>query len=328
MYSLIIPNIECVESEGHYGVFVADPLPKGFAVTLGNSLRRVLLAYLPGAAITQVRVEGVLHEFMPVPQAKEDMVEFLLNVKAIRLKPVSGNPGKLFIDVAREGEVKASDIKPSNDFEVVNPDLHLLTLVGNDARLYAEFDVELGTGYREAKADVNLPAGYIPVDAVFSPVRQVNFGVETSTAGEEASSERLRLELQTDATISPQDALAEAANILVEQLLPFSKLSSRTPLKTRTLPEEPGEISVDSLGLSKRVSGSLKRSGVSTVAAIMELGRDRLLEIPNIGGKALQEISDALIRYGLELPLSEAVGADSEAQEASSSGEDEVSQAS
>lgn len=310
MHKLAVSSIECVDCKNNVAVFVAEPLERGFATTLGNSIRRVLLSYLPGAAVTQVRIEGILHEFAPIPQAKEDVIEFLLNVKGIRLKPLSGNPGRLVIDVAKAGEVKAGDIKPSNDFQVVNPDLHLLTLADPQAKFYAELDVDLGTGYQQAVSNVNLPSGFIPVDAVFTPVREVNFNVEAVAVGKESSNERLRLEVRTDGTISPQEALGQAANILVEQLLPFTKLMSLSPGEGRLArwiqaTDDSDRISVDDLKLSKRVSERLKRSGVTTVGAIMALGEAGLLALDKIGEKTLEEVRGSLAKEGLDLPPGE-----------------------
>ena len=183
MSHLAIPKIECIESRDNFGRFLAEPLEKGFGTTLGNALRRVLLGYLPGAAVTRVKIEGIQHEFSPIPYVKEDTIEFLLNVKALRLKPVSGHPGKLILEVEGEGRVCAADIKPSTDFEIANPELYLATLDSPEARLYVELDVELAEGYREAESSDNVPVGTIPVDAIFTPVRKVNFTVEPVHVG-------------------------------------------------------------------------------------------------------------------------------------------------
>jgi len=218
---LVIPRIKCVESGDNFGSFLAEPLERGFGITLGNALRRVLLGYLPGAAVTRVKIEGIQHEFSTIPYVKEDATEFLLNVKTLRLKPLSGQPGKLTLEVAGEGQVCAADIKPSSDFEIANPELYLATLDSPEARLYVEFDVELGRGYRQAESSDNLPIGTIPLDAIFTPTRKVNFTVEPVHIGRETSHERLSLEVWTDGTISPVDAISQSANILIEQLSPF-----------------------------------------------------------------------------------------------------------
>jgi DNA-directed RNA polymerase subunit alpha len=211
---LAIANIECLETEENFGRFRAEPMEKGFGVTLGNALRRVLLGYLPGAAVTRVRIEGTQHEFSTIPFVKEDVTEFLLNVKALRLKSLSGQAGKLILAVEGEGRVTAADIEPSTDFEIANPELYLATLDSPEAKLYAEFDVELGEGYQEAESSDELLIGTIPIDAIFTPVRKVNFTVEPTHVGEEIGQERLELEVWTDGTISPVDAVSQSASIL------------------------------------------------------------------------------------------------------------------
>ncbi len=222
MSHLVVPKIECVESRDNFGRFVAEPLEKGFGVTLGNALRRVLFSHLQGAAVTKVKIEGVQHEFSTIPYVKEDTTEFLLNVKALRLKPLSGRPGKLMLEVEGEGRVSAADIKPSADFEIANPELYLAALDSPEARLYVEFDVELSEGYKAAESRDNFPVGVIPIDAIFSPTRKVNFTVEPIHIGRETSRERLYLEVWTDGTISPADAISCGAEILREQLSPFA----------------------------------------------------------------------------------------------------------
>ena len=221
MSLLVIPSIECVESQDNFGRFLVEPLQKGFGVTLGNSLRRVLFSYLLGAAVTRFRIEGIQHEFSNIPNVKEDATEFLLNVKQIRLKSLSGRPGKLILDVEGEGQVCAADIKPSTDFEIVNPELYLVTLDSPEAKLYVEFDVELGRGYQLAESGDNLPIGVIPVDAVFTPISKVNFTTEPTRVGREAGNERLYLEVWTDGTILPAEAINQGADILIKQLTPF-----------------------------------------------------------------------------------------------------------
>ena len=177
MSYLVTPEVECVDSQDNYGRFVAEPLERGFGITLGNALRRVLLGSLLGAAVTWVRLEGIQHEFSVIPHAKEDTTEFLLNVKGLRLRSLTKQEGKLFLEVEGEGEIRASDIKPSADFEIVNPELHLITLDSAEAELSVEFDVKLGKGYEPASHTDGLPIGIIPVDAIFTPVLKVNYFV-------------------------------------------------------------------------------------------------------------------------------------------------------
>jgi DNA-directed RNA polymerase subunit alpha len=304
---LTIAKIECVESGENFGRFLVEPLEKGFGITLGNALRRILLAYLPGTAVTQVRIEGIQHEFSTIPYVKEDTSEFLLNVKALRLKSLSGQPGKLTLEMEGEGKVYAADIKPSTDFEIVNPDLYLATLDSPEARLYAEFDVELGEGYKEAEASDNLPIGTIPVDAIFTPIRKVNFTVEPTHVGQETSYERLHLEVWTDGTILPADATSQAASILALQLAPFvdyariSQMKAEERLIRLSIPDEKYNMPVEQLDLSVRTMNCLRRAGIATVGEIISRGEKELLSLRNFGQKSKQEIEDRLNALGLSL---------------------------
>ena len=307
MSRLVIPKIDCVESEDNFGRFLAEPLEKGFGITLGNALRRVLLSYLPGAAVTQVRIEGTRHEFTKIPHAKEDVIEFLLNVKALRLKPLSNHPGKLILDVQGEGRVCAADITPSTDFEVTNPELCLITLDSPETRLYVEFDVELGEGYRPAESSDNMPVGTIPVDAIFTPIRKINFTIEPIHIGQETSRERLLLEMWTDGTTSPIDAISHAASILMEQLSPFveyvkvSQMKAEEQLIRLAIPDEKYNLPVEQLDLSVRTMNCLRRSGIATVGELIGKKAKELLQLRNFGQKSFREIEDRLNAMGLSL---------------------------
>jgi DNA-directed RNA polymerase subunit alpha len=304
---LAIPSIECVESRDKFGRFVVEPLGRGFGITLGNALRRVLLSYLPGAAVTQVKIEGIQHEFSTILHVKEDTTDFLLNVKALRLKSLSGQPGKLTLEVEGEGQVCAADIKPSTDFEVVNPELYLATLDSPEASLYVEFDVELGEGYRQAETSDNLPVGLIPLDAVFTPIRKVNFTVEPIHVGRETSRERLCLEVWTDGTISPVDAISQSASILVEQLSSFvdyakvSRMKAEEQLICLPISDEQYNMPVEQLNLSVRTMNCLRRGGIITVGEVISRGEKGLLSLRNFGQKAKQEIEESLNTLGLSL---------------------------
>jgi len=303
---LAIPSIDCVESKENFGRFVAEPLGRGFGVTLGNALRRVLLSYLPGAAVTQVKIEGIMHEFSTIPYVKEDTTDFLLNVKALRLKSLSNQPGKLTLEVKGEGQVCAADIEPSTDFEVVNPELYLATLDSTEAKLYVEFDVELGEGYRQAEPSDNLPIGVIPLDAIFTPIRKVNFTVEPIHIGRETGRERLCLEVWTDGTISPVDAISRSASILVEQLSPFVDYARVSRMKAEELislpiSDEQYNMPVDQLNLSVRTMNCLRRDDITTVGEVISRGEKGLLELRNFGQKSKQEIEECLNALGLSL---------------------------
>ena len=307
MSRLVIPNIDCIECVDNYGRFIAEPLETGFGVTLGNSLRRVLLGYLPGAAVTKVRIDGIQHEFSVIPCAKEDVMEFLLNVRALRLKPVSGRPGNLVLDVRGEGQICAADIKPSADFEVTNPELCLIALSAPDARLYAEFDVDLGVGYKPAESIDDMPVGTIPVDAIFTPIRKVNYTVEKTHFGQETSRERLVLEMWTDGTVTPVEALSNGAAILIEQMTPFvdyakvSQMKAEERLIRLSIPDEKYNMPVDQLDLSVRTMNCLRRSTIATVGELIGKGPKELLRLRNFGQKSYQEIEEKLVSLGLSL---------------------------
>ena len=321
MTEFMMPQVECVESSEKYGRFVAEPLEKGFGVTLGNTLRRVLLSSLPGAAVTWVKIEGVLHEFSIIPHMKEDTIEFLLNIKALRLRPLSSGEGKLFLEAEGEGRVCAGDIKPSADFEIVNPDLHLATLDSPDAKLIVEFNVEQGKGYVPAGRGDGLSIGVIPVDAIFTPIRKVNYTVEHTRVGQVTSYERLILEVWTDGTILPLDALSKAAQILVEKFQLFYELAL-VPQRVGGLPPEQYNIPIEQLNLSVRTFNCLKRAGISKVGELLELSDEELLKIKNLGQKALEELRQQLKVMGFvseeEIPPEEATleqGEEGEEQE-------------
>ena len=314
MSPLSVPRIESIESKGNYSRFSAEPLEKGIGITLGNSLRRMLLGYLPGAAITSVKIDGIQHEFSTIPNVKEDTIEFLLNVKAIRLKASSGRPGKLTLEVTREGEVHASDIQGSDDFEIVNPELYLATLDSPDANLNVEFNVELGEGYRQADTNANLPIGVIPVDAIFTPIRKVNFTIVPVHVGRETSRERLYLEVWTDGTITPIEAVSRSSELLSEQLVPFVNLAqtSQSLVESKTVPaavpNEKFKMSVEDLDLSVRTMNSLRRGGITTVGELVSKGEKELLSLRNFGQKSRQEVEERLKALGLTLMINESSG--------------------
>ena len=309
MSPLSLPRIECVESRDNFSRFTIEPVEKGIGITLGNALRRMLLGYLPGAAITSVKIEGIQHEFTTIPNVKEDTIELLLNLKAIRLKVIAGRPGKLMLEVSREGGVHASDISPSEDFEIVNPDQYLATLDSAEAKLNIELNVELGEGYRQADTNANLPIGVIPVDAIFTPIRKVNFTTEPVHIGRETSRERLNLDVWTDGTISPSEAVSRSAELLVQQLTPFVNLAqvSQTQVEKKVLataiPNEKFNIPVEDLDLSVRTMNSLRRGGITTVGDLVSKGEKELLSLRNFGQKSRQEVEERLKTVGLSLSL-------------------------
>ncbi|MCJ7764257.1 MAG: DNA-directed RNA polymerase subunit alpha [Dehalococcoidales bacterium] len=309
MFGLAIPKIECVDSSDKYGRFLTLPLEKGFGTTLGNAMRRVLLQNLPGAAVPRIQIEGVQHEFSPIPHVKEDVLEFLLNLKALRLKLLSDKPVRLTLEKETEGEVYASDINPSSEVEIVNPELYLATLDSSEVKLYVDMDIEMGIGYKPAKSSDSLPVGMIPVDAIFTPVRKVNFTVEPINIGQETSLEQLYLEVWTDGTISPVSAISYAASLLTEQLAPFvdygqvSQAEEEKKALRASIPKDLFNMPMEQLDLSVRAMNCLRRSGITTVGELVSTGGRELLALRNFGQKSKQEVEERLKALGLTFSL-------------------------
>ncbi len=307
MAHLSIPKIESIETQDNYSRFQIEPLEKGMAITLGNAMRRMLLSSLSGAAVTWVSIEGIQHEFSTIPHVKEDTMDFLLNVKAIRLKALSGKPGKMTLDVTGEGQIYAADIKPSDDFEIVNPDLYLATVDSPEGKLVVEFNVELGEGYREANAGSNLPVGAIPVDAIFSPVRKVNFTIQPTHFGTETSRERLTLEIWTDGTIQPIDAVSQSAAMITEMLNPIVSYSRAVLTGAPVEEAEPAVTderflkSIEDLDLSVRTLNALRRADITTLGQLLTKEEKDLMSLRNFGQKSKQEIVEKLTAMGLSL---------------------------
>ena len=302
-----MPNVECVESQDSYGRFVAEPLERGFGITLGNALRRVLLGSLLGAAVTWIKIEDIEHEFSTIPHVKEDTTEFVLNVKAIRLRPVTKQDGKLFLEVEGERKVLAGDIRATADFEIANPELHLATLDSSEARLSVEFNVNLGKGFVVAAHTNGLPIGIIPVDAIFSPVRKVNYFIETAKVAEHADYEKLTLEVWTDGTMSAIEAMSESAQILREHFSFFTSLvpayageTDRGPAADG-VPTELYEAPLERLGLSPRVFNCLRRNKLSKVGQLLEMSEQELLSLKKLGRKSLEELEQRIEEMGLTL---------------------------
>lgn len=294
----VVPKIECEDISENYGKFIIEPLEPGFGVTVGNSLRRVLLSSLRGAAVTAVKIEGVQHEFTTISHVKEDVIEFLLNVKELRLKAFSERSGRLFLEVKGEGTVCAGDIKPSADFEVVNPELHLATLDSPDAFLDVVFYVEQGKGYVPAGRGDGLPLGVIPVDAIYTPVRRVNYSIEKTRVGQVSNYDRLILEVWTDGTTLPSEAVSQSAEILVNHFALFYDLG-KAPVEGEKLPipavpPEQYEMPLEQLGLSARTFNSLRRSGITKVGELLEKSDADLLGLRSFGQKSLDEVKERL----------------------------------
>ena len=292
-------SISIQENEEAYGRFVAEPLERGWGVTLGNPLRRSLLNSLPGTAITWVKIDGALHEYSTVPHMREEVVEFLLNVKGIRLRSLSDRPGRLRLEVDGEGEVRAGDIMATADFEIVNPEHHLATLDNSSARLSVEFNVEQGVGYEPAGQDEGLPIGVLPVDAIYTPVRKANFSVEPTRVGQRSDLEKLIVEVWTDRTIMPLEAMQSAGNLLMERFFLFTRLDKQpeeeaSPAAGLGISPDIYNTLVETLALSARTLNCLKRAGINRVGEVLLMPKGELLKIRNFGQKSLDELYDKL----------------------------------
>ncbi len=309
----VLPELTIDEETETFARLIAEPLEPGYGITLGNAIRRVLLSSLEGAAITSVRLEQVQHEFSTIVGMQEDTTEFLLNVKEVRLRALSNRPGTLALDAEGPGEVKAGDLQVPADFEIVNPDLHLATLDSSSARLNVEFHARLGRGYQPAGIVEGMPIGVIPVDAVFSPIRKVNYRVEKTRVGQSTTFDRLVLEVWTDGTIGAVDAVGQSADILMDQFSLFSAMGR--PDMGMALPAGVPVVSggtgasllmapdryntpIEELSLSVRAYNCLKRSGLMTVGQVLDKSEDELLGLRNFGRKSYDELRDRLIELG------------------------------
>ncbi len=303
---MLKPEIRVLESEETYGKVAVEPLPRGFGLTIGNPLRRILLSSTNGSAITWVKIDDVVHEYTAVPGVKEEVMELLLNVKRIRIRSQSDRAGKMRLDVTGEGRVCAGDISTSSDFEIVNPELHLATLDSDTAHLSMEFNVEQGVGYQvaaQADGTSNPPVGVLPVDAVFSPVRKVNYNVERTRVGQVTDYERLIMEVWTDGTIRAVEAIQQAAENLVDHFFLFSNINKVAEEGTERVPlvvsPEIYQTPIEKLELSPRTLNCLKRSHISKVGEVLEMSDDELLKIRNFGEKSLDELKEKLVEHGV-----------------------------
>lgn len=308
------PNIEIAEisEDKKYGRFVVEPLERGYGTTLGNSLRRIMLSSLPGAAVSQVKFDGVLHEFTTIPGVKEDVTEIVLNLKslAIRCEGDFDEPKIGYIDYTGEGVVKASDIKLDSDLKIMNPDQVIATLSGGkDAHLSAQITITRGRGYVSAergKTD-DMPLGTIAVDAIYTPVERVNMTVENTRVGKITDYDKLTLDVFTNATLAPDDAISLAAKVLSEHLSLFINLSEAAKAeeviieRASTEKEKVLEMNIDELELSVRSYNCLKRAGINTVAELCDRTAEDMMKVRNLGKKSMDEVQEKLKELGLEL---------------------------
>lgn len=308
------PKIECLESteDGSYGKFVIEPLERGYGITLGNSLRRILLSSLPGIAANSIKIEGVLHEFSTVKGVKEDVTEIILNIKSLALKMSGDGPKTIYIDVEGNGEVTAGDIKTDEDVEIINKDLHIATL-DSDGKLYMEIEVNRGRGYvtqnRNKKED--MPIGTIPVDSIYTPIKRVNFSVENTRVGQITDYDKLTIEIWTNGTIRPEEAISLSAKILIEHFKLFMTLTDHADdveimvEKEEDKKEKVLEMTIEELDLSVRSYNCLKRAGINTVQELTERSMEDMMKVRNLGKKSLEEVEQKLEALELSLKQSE-----------------------
>ncbi len=313
MFDFERPNIEVAEisDDKKYGKFVVEPLERGYGITLGNSLRRIMLSSLPGAAVSQVKIEGVLHEFSSIPGVKEDVTEIIMNIKNLSIKNSSdtNEPKTAYIEFNGEGVVRASDIQVDQDIEIMNPDQVIATLSGKDAKLYMELTITKGRGY--VSSDKNktgdLPIGVIAIDSIYTPVERVNITIENTRVGQVTDYDKLTLDVHTDGTLAPDDAVSLAAKVLSEHLSLFIDLSENAKTAEVMIEKEDDEkgkvleMSIDELELSVRSFNCLKRAGINTVQELANKTSDDMMKVRNLGRKSLEEVLAKLDELGLSL---------------------------
>lgn len=302
------PKIECVDIVNDYGKFVVEPLERGFGITLGNSLRRILLSSLPGVAVSSVKIDGVLHEFSTIEGVREDVTEIILNLKELCLIMHNDGPTKVLIDAKGPCVVHAGDLIADSDIEVINPDHHIAE-ISEGGRLYMEIMLEHGRGYvsadRNKKPD--MPIGQIAVDSIFTPIRKVNFRVEDTRVGQITDYDKLTLEVWTNGTIQPDEAVSLAAKILTEHLMLFINLTEHVQgveimvEKEEDKKEKILEMTIEELDLSVRSYNCLKRAGINTVEELVQRNEEEMMKVRNLGRKSLEEVQQKLTGLGLSL---------------------------
>ncbi|MBR4060831.1 MAG: DNA-directed RNA polymerase subunit alpha [Lachnospiraceae bacterium] len=317
MFDFERPNIEVVEisEDKKYGKFVVEPLERGYGITLGNSLRRIMLSSLPGAAVTHVKIEGVQHEFSSIPGVKEDVTEIIMNIKSLAIKnhSESNEVKTAIIDFSGEGIVRASDIQFDSDIEIMNPDITIATLCGKDAKLFMELSINKGRGYISADKNKHddLPIGVLAVDSIYTPVERVNMTVENTRVGQVTDYDKLTLDVYTDGTLVPDEAVSLAAKVLSEHLSLFIDLSESAKIAEVMVEKEDGEsekileMSIDELELSVRSYNCLKRAGINTVQELINKTPEDMMKVRNLGRKSLEEVQAKIKELGLEFSSSE-----------------------
>lgn len=305
MLDIAMPKIEVVSAAENYGRFKIEPLDPGYGHTLGNALRRVLLSSMPGSAVTKIKIDGVYHEFATIAGVREDVTELVLNIKGIRVRSSSERPVKLLLTRHGAGRITAGDIDAPAGVEVVNPEHYIGTIDGDDARLEIELTVERGSGYLSADQRDMVPIGEIPVDAIFTPVPRVSYVVENTRIGQATDFDRLLLEVWTDGTVKPGDALSHAAAVLVQYsqtIADFNRLAvepEEQPAPSGlTIPADVYDTPIEDLDLSTRTYNCLKRADITKVGQVLQMDEKALLSVRNLGQKSMEEIRDKLNERG------------------------------
>lgn len=305
--NMVMPKIEREAVARNYGKFVISPLESGYGITIGNALRRVLLSSLEGAAVSSIRITDVPHEFSDVPGVREDVLQLMLNIKQLRLILHDVDSARLRIEVQGEGVVTAADIIAPGEVEIVNPELYLFTVDDDKARLEIEMNVEKGRGYSPSDERGRLPIGELPTDAIFSPVSRVRYDVGQARVGQDTSFDRLVIEIWTDGTVKPEEALSKSAQIVMAHMRDLSGVTEESLMLAAAEEEEPKvtsevyEIPIENLDLSVRVFNSLKRTGITNVGEVLEMldkGPEAMLSIRNFGEKSLDELKERLSEKG------------------------------
>ena len=314
MFDFEKPNIEIAEisEDKRYGKFVVEPLERGYGTTLGNSLRRIMLSSLPGAALSQVKIDGVLHEFSSIPGVKEDVTEIIMNIKSLAIKNNSDTdePKVAYIEFEGEGVITAADIQADSDIEIMNPEQVIATLSGGaDSKFYMELTITKGRGYISADKNKNddLPIGVIAVDSIYTPVERVNMAVANTRVGQQTDYDKLTLEIYTNGTLAPDEAVSLAAKVLSEHLNLFIDLSENAKTAEIMVEKEDNEkekvleMNIDELELSVRSYNCLKRAGINTVEELCNRTSEDMMKVRNLGRKSLEEVLAKLKELGLQL---------------------------
>jgi len=306
-----LPEINMLKQEGNIGIFTIEPLYPGYGMTLGNSLRRVILSSLPGAAVTAVKIDGVTHEFTTIPHIKEDVVEIILNLKQIRVRSYSDEEQYLYLSFQGEGKVTAGHIQSSSQVEIINKDLHIATLDNSKARLEMELKIERGRGYVpvEKRDGERLQVGMIAIDAIYTPIKKVRYNVESTRVGQMTDLDKLIIEIETDGTITPKGALMTASDILVDHfMIIVGKNMAKTTVKEVKPEKNPedaaAKILVEEVNLSPRTTNALLNNDIKTIADILILTDDELKNLKGFGNKAYQEVREKLDELGFNFETS------------------------